>query len=87
MWLSELVAPGTSALLGLTVLLILQGRLVPRSVLRDAVQAVERERDRWHQAALVAMEQNTQLLEGSRAMRDVVQALPVPEPEDGGSRR
>ncbi len=63
---------GAGGLLGLCVLLILTGRLVPRSQLKD----VQTERDAWKATALQAMSQNTQLMVGAKVASDVLKVLP-----------
>lgn len=63
---------GAGGLLGLCILLILTGRLVPRSQLKD----VQDERDAWQRAALQAMAQNGQLMVGAKVASDVLAALP-----------
>lgn len=63
---------GAVGLLALVVILIITGRLVPRSALLDARE----QRDRWRDAALKAMEQNAELLTGARVASDVMKVLP-----------
>lgn len=65
---------GAVALLAAVVWMIVTGRLVPRSALLDA----QAERDRWRDAALIAMGQNNDLLNGARVAHDVIKALPDP---------
>lgn len=42
---------GASAVLGITVLLVLTGRLVPKSVMDERVRELAREKDMWQRAA------------------------------------
>ncbi|WP_431781692.1 hypothetical protein [Streptomyces chumphonensis] len=72
---------GAGALLGIVILLILTGRLVPRSTLED----VRAERDTWrtaHQvseeARLAALRQNDELTELARTGVRALDALPRP---------
>lgn len=68
----------SSALLGLVVLLILLGRLVPRSSLRDKAA----EADRWRlayeaerEARALAVAQTTELLELAKTTHAVISAM------------
>lgn len=72
-----IIQGGATALLGIVVMMIITGRLVPRSALLDA----QAERDRWRDAALAAMGQNTELMSGARVTRAVLQSLPEPVSE------
>lgn len=72
---------GAGAILAIVVLLILTGRLVPRSTLED----VRQERDTWREAHGVSEEarhvaqgQVGELLELSRAAGNVLGSLPRP---------
>jgi len=56
---------GAGALLGLTVVLILSGKLVPG-----------RERDYWRNAFFEEQAQKRELMETGRVTRDVLRALP-----------
>ncbi|RSS43836.1 hypothetical protein [Streptomyces sp. WAC08241] len=78
---------GISGLLALVVLLVLTGRLVPRSTLQD----MRDERDKWQaahdksEAARQAeRDQVTELLELSRVAGHVLSALPRPKEVEGG---
>lgn len=69
-----------SGLLALAVLLVLTGRLVPRSTYKDALE----ERDKWHKAADMSehardldAEANRELLELARTTVALLRALPV----------
>lgn len=62
---------GAVGLLGLVVLLILAGRLVPRRTYQD----MERDRDQWRDVALKAMGHTDQLLPAARITTQVTQAL------------
>jgi len=64
---------GAGGLLGVCVLLILTGRLVPRS----QVKAAEARADRWEAVAVEALRQNGQLVEGAQVTVDVVRAFPA----------
>ena len=71
---------GLAGLMGLVVLLILTGRLVPRSTLLD----MREERDTWRAAhvsseaaRLAEREQVTELLELSRTASHVLTSLPT----------
>ena len=68
------------SLLGLCVLLILTGRLVPRSVVKD----LQADRDAWKTAALQTMAQNGKLMVGAQVASDVLKSLPAATraPED-----
>lgn len=68
-----LIQGGLSTIVAVAVYLVLSGRLVPRSTLRD----VQKERDEWRKTALSAIAQNGQLLHGARVVNDVLQALPT----------
>jgi hypothetical protein len=72
-----IVQGGAAALLGVVVMMIVTGRLVPRSALLDA----RAEGDRWREVALAALAQNNELVKTSRVTRDVLQALPEPARE------
>lgn len=79
---------GAAGLLGLTVLMILSGWLVPR---RHLV-ALERDRDLWRTVALQAMGQSDALLpaaqiatEVTRALSDVTRHPEQPERAGAGS--
>lgn len=76
---------GAAALVALIVILVLNGRLVPRSTLQDALT----ERDTWREAhrrseeaRLAEREQTAELLEMSRIAQHVLTALP--RPSSGG---
>jgi hypothetical protein len=88
-WLADVAVDGLSipwptmtagGLLGLCVLLILTGRLVTRSQLKD----MQAERDAWRQLALQTMSQNGQLMVGAVVASDVLATLPgaARKPED-----
>ena len=62
---------GAVGLVGLIVLLILSGRLVPRSVLRSA----EADRDLWRDVALKAIGQTDALLPGAQIATEIARAL------------
>jgi hypothetical protein len=63
---------GAGSLLALCVLLILTGRLVPRS----ALAAAERRAERWEAVALEALRQNGKLVDGAEVTSDVLRAIP-----------
>lgn len=63
---------GPSALLALTVIMILTGRLVPRSFYREKVQ----EAKEWKTVALTVVETNRELLEYARTADAILKALP-----------
>jgi hypothetical protein len=74
---------GPTALLALVVLLVLTGRLVPRSTLEDAHQ----ERDTWRAAHVESekarreeREQTEALLEMAHLGNQVLNSLPRPQP-------
>lgn len=74
---------GAVGLLGIVVLLILSGRLIPRRVYRD----LENDRDHWREAAMKAINQADQLLPSARITTEMVtamanQATPPPRPPD-----
>jgi hypothetical protein len=71
-----LIPGGAVGLLGVTVLMVFRGWLVPGS----QVARVERERDEWKTLALQAMDQNQQLLAQGRTVVDVLNAIPAPTP-------
>lgn len=88
----ELITQGGAVgLLGLVVLLILLGRLVPRSTYR----ALERDRDHWRDAALKAIGHTDQLLPAAQITTEMVTALasqavpnpPPPDPLSAAARR
>lgn len=62
---------GSVGLLGIVVLLILSGRLVPRTTYR----ALERDRDHWRDAALKAIGHADQLLPAAKITTEMVTAL------------
>ena len=63
---------GPEALVALTVILILTGRLVPRSIYRDkAAEAKE-----WREVASTVVETNKELLEYARTADAILKALP-----------
>lgn len=73
---------GAGAILALTVLMILTGRLVPRAVLRD----IQAERDTWreaHRLSEAAREEERrqveELLEVGRTAEHVLRSLPRPD--------
>jgi hypothetical protein len=74
-------ALGPAALAGLAVLLVLLGRLIPRSMHdqivadKDKTIAVERQR------ADLLLQQNAELLEHARVTAAVIQALQAPDRE------
>lgn len=71
-----LIPGGAASLLGIAVLMVFRGWLVPgRTVAR-----IERERDEWKALALQTMEQNQQLLSQGRTVVDVLNAIPAPTP-------
>lgn len=81
---------GAVGLLGLVVLMILLGQLVPRR----HVSALERDRDLWRDVALRAMGQSDVLLpaaqistEIARALSDVAQRTPAPAVGAGDGTR
>jgi hypothetical protein len=69
-----LIPGGAVGLLGLTVLMVFRGWLVPAS----QVARIEQERDEWKSLALQAMDQNQQLLAQGRTVVDVLNAIPAP---------
>lgn len=72
-----LVDGAAAALLCLTVILILRGYLVPRSVLND----VKADRDYWRSTAQEAAKQNGQLLESARVTEALMRAIAADEEE------
>jgi len=64
---------GLGGLVTLCVLLILTGRLVPRS----ALNAAERRAEKWEQVAVEALRQNGQLVDGAQVTSDVLRAIPA----------
>lgn len=62
---------GSVGLLGVVVLLILSGRLVPRRVYRD----LETDRDHWRDAAMKAIGHTEQLLPAAQITTEMVTAL------------
>lgn len=66
-----------STLLAVVVLLVLTGRLVPRSTLLD----MRADRDRWAQVAQEEQGQKRELLRGAQVTNDVLRALPTHDPE------
>jgi hypothetical protein len=62
---------GAVGMLGLVVLLILMGQLVPRRTVRS----IEAERDLWRDVALRAMGHTDALLPGAQIAAQVTQAL------------
>jgi hypothetical protein len=69
---SAILQSGAVGLLAAVVWMIVTGRLVPRRALLDA----QAERDRWYEAAMIAGQQNNQLLLGARTTHEVIRALP-----------
>lgn len=74
---------GAVGLLGVVVLLILSGRLIPRRVYRD----LENDRDHWREAAMKAIGHADQLLPAARITTEMVtamanQATPPPSAPD-----
>lgn len=68
----------SSALLGLTVLMILTGRLVPRRVLKDKTEEAERWRKAYEAertARGIVDAQRDELLESARTTSQIVQAM------------
>lgn len=64
---------GAGGLLALCVLLILTGRLVPRSQLK----AAEARAERWEAVAVEALRQNGKLVDGAEVTSDVLRAIPA----------
>lgn len=62
---------GAVGLLGVVVLLILSGRLVPRRVYQD----MERDRDHWREAFMKASSHADQLLPAAQITTEMVTAL------------
>ena len=62
---------GAVGLLGVVVLLILSGRLVPRRVYQD----LERDRDHWREAAMKAIGHADQLLPAAQITTEMVSVL------------
>lgn len=62
---------GAVGLLGIVVLLILSGRLVPRRVYRD----LEADRDHWREAAMKSIGHTDQLLPAAQITTEMVTAL------------
>ena len=63
---------GPASLLALTVIMILTGRLVPRSFYREKSQ----EAKAWQNVATTAVETNKELLEYARTADAILKALP-----------
>lgn len=63
------------ALLGLVVLLIIRGDIVPRKTYED----MRRERDEWRTTAIKALEVNDKTLVAAETGAAVLDALPKPE--------
>lgn len=68
---------GAVGLLGIVVLLILAGRLVPRAT----YQALERDRDHWREAAMKAIGHTDQLLPAAQITTEMVTALAQATPK------
>lgn len=67
-----------SALLGLTVLLLLTGKLVPRVYLKDKMDEVERWREAYEkerEARSIADAQATELLEVAKTTHAIISAM------------
>lgn len=67
-----------SALLGVTVLLLLLGRLVPRSVLKDKIEEAERWRQAYESertARGISDAQTNELLEVARTTQAIIAAM------------
>lgn len=62
---------GAVGLLGIVVLLILSGRIIPRATYR----ALERDRDHWREAAMKAIGHTDQLLPAAQITTEMVTAL------------
>lgn len=62
---------GSVGLLGIVVLLILVGRLVPRAT----YQALERDRDHWRDAAIKAIGHADQLLPAAQITTEMISAF------------
>lgn len=62
---------GAAGLLGLGVLMVFTGRLIPRSVHLDTV----RERDQWREIALKSMGHTDALLPAARIAAEVTRSL------------
>lgn len=81
---AELITQGGAVgLLGLVVLLILSGRLIPRRVYQD----LERDRDHWRNAAMKAIGHADQLLPAAQITTEMMTAMaaattPPPKPGD-----
>ena len=92
--LTAIGSVGSSGILGLVVVFILRGRLVPRRVLEDAVTALNRvvdgvskERDTWREVALskdatikAQADALDDAMEIGRTVGHVVNSLPRPVP-------
>jgi hypothetical protein len=63
---------GPGSLLALTVIMILTGRLVPRSFYREKAQ----EAREWQAVAMTVVETNKELLEYARTADAILKALP-----------
>jgi hypothetical protein len=79
---------GSVGLLGVVVLLILSGRIVPRSTYRS----LERDRDHWREAAMKAIGHTEQLLPAAQITTEMVTALagqaaskPPPDPHSAAA--
>jgi hypothetical protein len=77
---------GSPSLIGLTVVMILTGRLVPRRVLKD----MEKDRDLWREAHGISeqtrrleAEHTGQLLEAAKVSTAIMRSLPTVSPEAG----
>lgn len=66
-----IVQGGAVGLLGVGVLMVYTGRLVPRATYRD----MEKDRDTWREVALKAIGHADQLLPGAQIASEVVRAL------------
>ncbi|MCG6493450.1 hypothetical protein [Kitasatospora sp. A2-31] len=88
------VQGGAAAILSAVVMLILVGRLVPRSVVEDVradrdarLAELAAERDAWHaahdrseEARHIAQDQAAELLELARTADHMLRSLPSPRP-------
>jgi hypothetical protein len=73
---------GLGGLVTLCVLLILTGRLVPKS----SLTAAERRAERWEAVAVEALRQNGKLVDGAEVTSDVLRAIPQARPDPDRSR-
>lgn len=80
-----LVVPGgATALLAVVFLLVVRGYLVPpRLVHRDEYDRVKAERDAAWSLAMRLLDQNQELLGGTRVVVDALQAVPTPARREG----